>query len=96
MSSINHFTNCTQRTAVLLYVLRRYSWGIGFYSVGGGDQAVNETFSMLPAVLKEQAGYATLAVGKWHLGYAEKKYTPTFRGFDAYLGYYTAAMSSYW
>ena len=25
-------------------------------------------------------------IGKYHLGYALQEYTPTFRGFDVYLG----------
>nr|KAG5693863.1 hypothetical protein BaRGS_009919 [Batillaria attramentaria] len=34
-------------------------------------------------------------VGKWHLGFCNWKYTPTFRGFDSYLGYYNAAEDYY-
>jgi arylsulfatase A-like enzyme len=34
-----------------------------------------------------KAGYHTLAVGKWHLGYSKWDYTPTGRGFDSYTGY---------
>jgi len=74
----------------------RYSWRAGFYSVGGKSQAVNASFAMLPQVLKDVGGYTSVAVGKWHLGYFLKEYTPTYRGFDKYLGYYAAAMSSYW
>ena len=74
----------------------RYSWRQGFYFVGGQGQAVNESFTMLPQVLKQGAGYHTVAVGKWHLGYLLKQYTPTMRGFDRYLGYYNAALSDYW
>jgi len=41
-------------------------------------------------VLK-QAGYSTWALGKWHLGFLTNQFTPTFRGFDHYLGYYSGA-----
>ena len=34
------------------------------------------------------AGYATHAIGKWHMGFYTWDFTPTFRGFQSYLGYY--------
>lgn len=34
-----------------------------------------------------KVGYRTHAIGKWHLGYASWKYTPTGRGFESHAGY---------
>ena len=32
--------------------------------------------------------FSSHAVGKWHLGYHKTPYTPTFRGFESFYGYY--------
>lgn len=38
---------------------------------------------------KAHGSYSTYGVGKWHLGFFERKYTPTHRGFDQWFGFYT-------
>ena len=66
----------------------RYPWKNGYYSIPSSS-AVPLTTTMLPAVLQKH-GYRTHAIGKWHLGFNLKEYTPTYRGFDTFLGYYNS------
>ncbi|XP_018562986.1 arylsulfatase B-like isoform X2 [Anoplophora glabripennis] len=58
-----------------LVILESEPWGL----------SLNET--LIPQYLKRN-GYATHALGKWHLGFFKKEYTPTFRGFDSHYGYW--------
>lgn len=57
--------------------------------VGGRAQFLPDNVTLLPQSLKK-LGYATHAIGKWHLGFCNWRYTPTYRGFDSFYGYYNA------
>merc|ERR1719174_2522031 len=64
----------------------RYPMHVGYYNNNGCNAGgVPLKFDLLPAVLK-RAGYKTHALGKWHVGWTTRAYTPTFRGFDTFLG----------
>ena len=47
-------------------------------------------------MLHEHANFTTSAIGKWNLGAFARDFTPTFRGFDTFFGYYNAALKDYW
>lgn len=67
-----------------------YPFKVGLQHMVIGDKQdvcspLNMTF--LPQRLKE-TGYATHAIGKWHVGFCSWQCTPTYRGFDTFYGYY--------
>lgn len=65
-----------------LVILAQEPWGL----------PLEET--LLPEHLRRH-GYATHAIGKWHLGFHQKKYTPMMRGFDSFFGYYNGYQDYY-
>lgn len=62
---------------------------------GGMPQALNLNETLLPEYLNK-AGYESHAVGKWHLGFVKWEYTPTFRGYKSFYGYYNCAEDYFW
>lgn len=78
------------------FLTGRYPWHIGQQThmnlnpTPGIACGINKDYDFVPKML-QKAGYKSAALGKWHLGYLTNAYTPTFRGFDTYLGYYSGA-----
>ena len=66
------------------------------YGMQDGTIPVNKPYGVplsekyLPEYLKE-LGYRTHMFGKWHIGLYRWAYTPTFRGYDSFMGYYSGA-----
>ncbi len=75
----------------------RYPWHLGQQTtqnlnpMPGIACGINLKYKFIGELLKERAGYSTWALGKWHLGFLTNEYTPTYRGYDSYLGYYSGA-----
>eukprot|EP00937_MAST-01D_sp_MAST-1D-sp2_P000976 g976.t1 len=67
-----------------------HRYGLQIPFCGGTPQGLNLNETLLPELLND-AGYTSHAVGKWHLGFTEWKFTPTFRGFSSFYGYYGCA-----
>lgn len=81
---------CSPTRTALLTSRYPYNLGLAHLVVHNGlPMGIGLNFTLLPQVLK-QGGYSTHLVGKWDAGYTVWEQTPTFRGFDTFLGYYGA------
>ena len=75
---------CSASRAALMTGCYPKRVGIDGVLFPGAATGLNPNLVTLPRTLKN-AGYATMAVGKWHLG-DQPEFLPTRHGFDAYFG----------
>ena len=78
---------CSPTRAALL--TGRYNIRYGFQSgvlTDHNNYSLPLTETLLPQFVQRTRAAKAHAVGKWHLGYHRWEHTPTFRGFDSYLG----------
>ena len=59
---------------------------LGFQQVA--HQVYNLLHKLLNLQLMQKKGYRTHMIGKWHLGFESKAYTPIMRGFHSFTGFY--------
>jgi arylsulfatase A-like enzyme len=97
---------CCPTRAALLTGLHPHQTGIGWMTSDPEDPDgydngefgyrgfLNRKCVTIAEVLKP-AGYQTLMVGKWHVGYTNREYWPLQRGFDKYYGILAGAANYY-
>jgi arylsulfatase A-like enzyme len=87
---------CSPTRAALL--TGRYNIRYGFQSgvlEGTYNYSLSVAETLLPSFLKRTVTSKSHMVGKYHLGYHTWAHTPTFRGFDSFLGYYDGGQDYY-
>uniref|UniRef100_A0A023G646 Putative arylsulfatase b ixodes scapularis arylsulfatase b n=1 Tax=Amblyomma triste TaxID=251400 RepID=A0A023G646_AMBTT len=85
---------CSPSRGALMTGLYPAHNGIRMPLVGAQVAGLPLQFKILPEHLKD-LGYETHIVGKWHLGYFNLNYTPTYRGFDTFFGFHNGPIDYY-
>ena len=58
-----------------------------FMAEGHADKGIQEKEVTIASVLRDQAGYDTSLIGKWHLGHGDPSLLPLNHGFDTFIGH---------
>ncbi|XP_044731215.1 arylsulfatase B-like [Chrysoperla carnea] len=85
---------CTPSRAALMTGKYPIHTGMQGYPLRAMEPRAVPPGKLLPGYLKD-LGYDTSLVGKWHLGHSRWNETPTERGFDTHIGYYSGFVSYY-
>ncbi|XP_064114170.1 arylsulfatase B-like isoform X2 [Macrobrachium nipponense] len=86
---------CTPSRSALLSGKHPIHTGLQCYTIGGPQPyGLSPSEILLPDYLSA-FGYSAHHVGKWHLGFFTKEHTPTFRGFESHLGYWSGRIDYY-
>jgi len=70
----------------------KYPYRIGYGNMPEANAILPLTEATMAQELQLQ-GYHTVLIGKWHLGMERWEYTPRYRGFDEFYGYYGGSIS---
>ena len=81
---------CSPTRAALLAGRYAYNMGLAHTVITNGRAFALPLNQTTIADELKNGGYATHCVGKWDLGMHKWEYTPTYRGFDSFYGYYDA------
>lgn len=80
---------CTPSRSAFLSGVHPTTSGDQHYVLSTGEpRGFSLKYPLIPQVLKRIANYSTHLIGKWGLGFYQQIYTPQYRGFDSFYGYY--------
>lgn len=78
-----HYTDSTCSPSRAAFLSGMYPARVGFASPGRG---LSPQLTTLPEALRAE-GYATVHIGKWHVGDSQREAWPDAQGFDEWYGY---------
>ncbi|XP_077994837.1 arylsulfatase J-like [Glandiceps talaboti] len=86
---------CTPSRASLLTGKYPIRYGLQHFVITPDEPAGLPLSEVTMANYLKKLGYSTHMIGKWHLGFFAKEYTPTYRGFDSHYGFYLGHQDYY-